>query len=94
MEKQKRLGKIVLSGLLALAMTISGMSGTPADAKAKKAVLKTKTVKLKVGKSRKITIKNKKKSCKYTFKSNKKRLPPYLKKERSKPKRRVRQKSQ
>ncbi|MCH5265786.1 MAG: family 43 glycosylhydrolase [Lachnospiraceae bacterium] len=80
MKQGKRVSKIVLSGLLALSMIITGMTGTASEAKAKKATLKTKKVNLKVNETKKIKIKNKKKSCKYTFKSNKKKVASVTKK--------------
>lgn len=80
MKQWKRVGGVALSGVLALSMTLTGLTGVTSDAKAKKATLKTKKVSLKVGKSKTIKIKNKKKSCKYTFKSNKKKVATVSKK--------------
>lgn len=73
MKQWKRVSGVVLSGILALSMTLGGMTAPDAGAKAKKAKLKTKKISVTVGKKKTIKIANKKKSCKYTFKSNKKK---------------------
>lgn len=80
MKQWKRVSAVLLSGILALSMTMRGMTAPTAEAKAKKAVLKTKKVTVQAGKAKKITIKNKKKSCRYTFKSNKKKVAKVSKK--------------
>lgn len=61
-------------------MTLGGMTAPDAGAKAKKAKLKTKKISVTVGKKKTIKIANKKKSCKYTFKSNKKKVAKVSKK--------------
>ena len=71
MKQWKRIHAIVLSGALAVSM-LSATSVTMA--KTKKAAIKTKTITVQAGKTKKITIKNKKKTCKYTFTSNKKKI--------------------
>lgn len=80
MKQWKRVSGVLLSGVLALSMTMGGMAAPSAGAKAKKAVVKKKKVTVQVGKTKKITIKNKKKSCRYTFKSNKKKVAKVSKK--------------
>lgn len=80
MKRWKRVSSVVLSGVLALSMTIGGTAAPTSGAKAKKATLKKKKVTVQVGKTKKIQIKNKKKSCKYTFKSNKKKIAKVTKK--------------
>lgn len=80
MKQWKRVSGVLLSGVLALSMTIGGMTAPTAGAKAKKATLKKKKVTVQAGKTKKITIKNKKKTCKYTFKSNKKKVAKVSKK--------------
>lgn len=47
--------------------------------KRKKPKLKTKKISVTVGKKKTIKIANKKKACKYTFKSNKKKIAKYRK---------------
>lgn len=74
MKQSKRITALVLSGILAVSMAFSGMAAPASQAKAKKATLKTKKVSVQVGKTKKITIKNKNKTCKYTFKSNKTKI--------------------
>lgn len=74
MKQSKRVTALVLSGILAVSMAFSGMAAPASQAKAKKATLKTKKVSVQVGKTKKITIKNKNKTCKYTFKSNKTKI--------------------
>ena len=80
MKQWKRVSGVVLSGILALSMTLGGMTAPDAGAKAKKAKLKTKKISVTVGKKKTIKIANKKKSCKYTFKSNKKKVAKVSKK--------------
>lgn len=80
MKQWKRISGVVLSGVLALSLTLGGMTDTTSEAKAKKATLKTKKVNLTVGKKKTIKIKNKKKSCKYKFKSSKKKVATVSKK--------------
>lgn len=80
MKQGKRISRVVLSGVLVLSMTIGGNAAPMSGAKAKKATLKTKKVTVQAGKSKKIKIKNKKKTCKYTFKSNKKKIARVSKK--------------
>lgn len=80
MKQWKRISGVVLSGVMALSLTVSGMADTTSEAKAKKATLKTKKVTLTVGKTKTIKIKKKKKSCKYTFKSNSKKIASVSKK--------------
>ena len=80
MKQWKRVSGVVLSGILALSMTLGGMTAPDAGAKAKKAKLKTKKISVTVGKKKTIKIANKKKACKYTFKSNKKKVAKVSKK--------------
>lgn len=80
MKQWKRVSGVVLSGILALSMTLGGMTAPDAGAKAEKAKLKTKKISVTVGKKKTIKIANKKKSCKYTFKSNKKKVAKVSKK--------------
>ena len=80
MKQWKRVSGVVLSGILALSMTLGGMTAPDAGAKAKKAKLKTKKISVTVGKKKTIKIVKKKKSCKYTFKSNKKKVAKVSKK--------------
>ena len=80
MKQWKRVSGVVLSGILALSMTLGGMTAPDAGAKAKKAKLKTKKICVTVGKKKTIKIVKKKKSCKYTFKSNKKKVAKVSKK--------------
>ena len=70
MKQWKRVSGVVLSG----------MTAPDAGAKAKKAKLKTKKISVTVGKKKTIKIVKKKKSCKYTFKSNKKKVAKVSKK--------------
>ena len=65
MKQWKRVSGVVLSGILALSMTLGGMTAPDAGAKAKKAKLKTKKISVTVGKKKTIKIVKKKKSCKY-----------------------------
>lgn len=74
MKQWKRVNAVVLSGILAVSMAFSGMAAPASQAKAKKATLKTKKVTVQVGKTKKITINNKSKTCKYTFKSSKTKI--------------------
>ena len=80
MKQWKRVGGVVLSGILALSVTLGGMTAPDAGAKAKKAKLKTKKISVQVGKKKTIQIANKSKSCKYTFTSNKKKVAKVSKK--------------
>ena len=80
MKQWKRTTSLLLSGAMILSLTLSSLTGAVSEAKAKKAVLKTKSVKLTVGKTKTIRIKNKKASCKYTFQSNKKKVASVSKK--------------
>lgn len=80
MKQWKRVGGVVLSGILALSVTLGGMTAPDAGAKAKKAKLKTKKISVQVGKKKTIKIANKSKSCKYTFTSNKKKVAKVSKK--------------
>lgn len=50
MKQWKRVSGVVLSGILALSMTLGGMTAPDAGAKAKKAKLKTKKISVTVGK--------------------------------------------
>ncbi len=65
-----------LSGLLAFAMVVTGLSVQAEDVAqaAAKAKLKTKKISIKVGAKKKITIKKKKAKAKYTFSSSKKKV--------------------
>lgn len=74
MKQWKRVMGVALSTVLALSVIFAPMKSTESDAKAKKAVLKTKKVSVQVGKTKTISLKYKKKSCKYTFKSSKKKI--------------------
>ena len=74
MKQWKRVVKVALSVVLAMSMVIGSMTTPVSAAKAKKATLKTKKVSVQVGKTKTIQLKNKKKSCKYTFKSSKKKI--------------------
>lgn len=81
---QKR-AKRVTSLVAALALVCTGVAGAwGADsvqaAKRAKAKLKKKTMTVKVGQKKKITVKGKKKKAKYTFKSNKKKIATVSKK--------------
>ena len=49
MKQWKRVSGVVLSGILALSMTLGGMTAPDAGAKAKKAKLKTKKISVTVG---------------------------------------------
>lgn len=80
MKQWKRVSGVVLSGVLALSMTLGGMTAPDAGAKAKKAKLKTKKISVQVGKKKTIKITNKSKSCKYTFTSSKKKVAKVSKK--------------
>ncbi len=64
-----RNAKRVLGLVMAAALAVNIAPGTEAKA-AKKAALKTKSVNLSVGKTKKIVIKNKKKGAKYLFRSS------------------------
>ncbi len=64
-----RNAKRVLGLMMAAALAVNIAPGTEAKA-AKKATLKTKNVKLSVGKKKRIVIKNKKKGAKYLFRSS------------------------
>lgn len=80
MKQWKRVEGTVLSGVLALSMVLGSTAGTVSEAKAKKAALKTKTITVKVGKTKKIVFKSKRKNAKYTFSSNKKKIASVSKK--------------
>ncbi len=56
MKQWKRVSGVVLSGILALSMTLGGMTAPDAGAKAKKAKLKTKKISVTVGKKKTIKI--------------------------------------
>ena len=58
MKQWKRVSGVVLSGILALSMTLGGMTAPDAGAKAKKAKLKTKKISVTVGKKKTIKRKN------------------------------------
>ena len=64
MKQWKRVSGVVLSGILALSMTLGGMTAPDAGAKAKKAKLKTKKISVTVGKKKTIKIVKKKKLAK------------------------------
>lgn len=80
MKQWKRVSGVVLSGMLTLSMTFGGVVSTVSEAKAKKTTVKTKTITVKVGKTKKIVLKNKAKKAKYTFTSNKKKIAKVSKK--------------
>lgn len=80
MKQWKRVEGTVLSGVLALSMVLGSTAGTVSEAKAKKAALKTKTITVKVRKTKKIVFKSKRKNAKYTFSSNKKKIASVSKK--------------
>lgn len=65
---------------MVMAMTFTAVSGAQYADAAKKASLKTKKLEVVKGKSKKITIKNKKKKNTYTFKTNKKKIATVSKK--------------
>ena len=67
MKQWKRVSGVVLSGILALSMTLGGMTAPDAGAKAKKAKLKTKKISVTVGKK------------KTHLRVTRKRLPKYRK---------------
>ena len=56
MKQWKRVSGVVLSGILALSMTLGGMTAPDAGANAKKAKLKTKKISGTVGKMKTIKI--------------------------------------
>ena len=74
MKQWKRVSGVVLSGILALSMTLGGMTAPDAGAKAKKAKLKTKKISVTVGKKKTIKIVKKKKSVQTNAKPAKKQL--------------------
>lgn len=74
LKQWNRAKAIALTGILALSVTLGSTGAPDASAKAKKATLKTKKISVAKGKTKTIKIKNKKKSCKYTFKSSKKKV--------------------
>ena len=71
----KKVRKVLCHGL-AIAMAISTMSISTdqSDAASKKAKLAKSSMTIEVGASKKITIKNKNKKAKYTFKASNKRI--------------------
>ena len=73
MYQCKRGYGIVLSLILVLSLVMGNMPAQMSQA-AKKAILKTKTITVVKSKTKTIKLKNKKSSCKYTFKSNKKKV--------------------
>lgn len=78
---QKRTKRALsLVAAFALVCTGAGTLGTDNVQAAKKATLKTKKMTVKVGKTKKITVKGKKKKAKYTFKSNKRKIATVSKK--------------
>lgn len=79
MKQWKRVSGVVLSGILALSMTLGGMTAPDAGAKAKKAKLKTKKISVTVGKKKTIKIANKKKPASTHLRVTRKRLPKYRK---------------
>ena len=74
MKQWKRVSGVVLSGILALSMTLGGMTAPDAGAKAKKAKLKTKKISVTVGKK-----KTRKKPASTHLRVTRKRLPKYRK---------------
>lgn len=79
MKQWKRVSGVVLSGILALSMTLGGMTAPDAGAKAKKAKLKTKKISVTVGKKKTIKIANKKNPASTHLRVTRKRLPKYRK---------------
>ena len=79
MKQMKRISATTVSGVLALSLVFSGTAGIDSSAKAKKATLKTKSITVKAGKTKKIVIVNKKKG-KYTFTSGKRTIATVNKK--------------
>ncbi len=77
---KKRFIKTIVSSVMVLAMSFTVMSGVQGVDAAKKASLKTKKLEIVKGKSKKITIKNKKAKNTYTFKTNKKKIATVSKK--------------
>lgn len=76
----KRVQKTV-TGLLIAALCVGSLAGTSDKSEAKKkASIKKKNITIVKGKSKKITIKNKKKKCRYTFKSSNKKVATVSKK--------------
>lgn len=80
MIQWKRVEGTLLSGILAMSMVLGGMPEAVSEAKAKKASVKSKTISVNVGKTKKIVVKCKKKKAKYTFASNKKKIATVSKK--------------
>ncbi len=76
----KRVQKTV-TGLLIAALCVGSLAGTSDKSEAKKkASIKKRNITIVKGKSKKITIKNKKKKCRYTFKSSNKKVATVSKK--------------
>lgn len=76
MMKCKRVCRAWLAGILVLSLCLGGLAAPASNAKAKKAkaTLKTKSLTIVKGKSKTIKLKRKNKKCKYTYKSNKKKI--------------------
>ena len=73
MNRWKRVTGVALSVAVAMSLTIGAV--VPASqAKTKKATIKTKKVSVQVGKTKTIKLANKKKTCKYTFKTSNKKV--------------------
>ncbi|MDE6635012.1 MAG: glycosyl hydrolase 115 family protein, partial [Lachnospiraceae bacterium] len=77
---KKRLLKTIASSVMVMAMSLTVVSGGQYADAAKKASLKTKSLEVVKGKTKKISIKNKKKKNTYTFKTNKKKIATVSKK--------------
>lgn len=74
MVAKKRALYSVMTAALACSMVLGASNPQVISAKQKKTKLKTKKITLKVGKSKKILFKNKKKGAKYTFTNKKKKI--------------------
>lgn len=70
---KRKISSIVLSTALVVSL-VAGNAGVENVMAAKKAKLSTKKITLIKGKTKKINVKNKKKGCRYTFTSNKKKV--------------------
>ena len=79
MKQWKRVSGVVLSGILALSMTLGGMTAPDAGAKAKKAKLKTKKISVTVGKKKKLKLQTRKNPASTHLRVTRKRLPKYRK---------------
>lgn len=78
----RKMGRKICSSLLIFSLVCSSavLGNSPDAQAAKKATLKTKSIKVVVGKKKTIKIKNKVKKCRYTFKSKNKKIASVTKK--------------